>query len=457
MATKRPRVLRFDVPYTHSPPPMTSPSVGIERVMPPGASAEFTEVTIIDTPDNRLLRAGVVVAHRLADGRGEWYLAGPGWVPRLPEEEVLPVDASGDLPEDFARLVHPITRGATLGPVAAMSNERREFTLMDAERDPLAMVQDDKVTVRRDGVTTARYRETSVTPSNRLTPQQREFIVSSMASASATAVGEFPSLQQRLGPPATGLSDFPEPAVLRRGATMEEFASEIFAGDLRELIYALLDLTAADPASVARINCLTDAILADVRGMAHVLEPAWREGIEALLGGEPPQEWAPARQRACELAEALVVATRAPKLGEASQQPAGELLGRRAEQAATVCIERCRALSPEAPEEHWRSALAATEQLLATVRVSEAVLGKPARKLARRITGSAEGLRVCVGAAPDPGLSLEGLDVTEAFELGRTLERRRAGIHRSRARFTAELPDRLAEIRRGLTKLGRAT
>jgi hypothetical protein len=41
-------------------------------------------VTLLDAPDHRLIRSGVLLAHRVLDGRGEWYITAPDWQPLLP-------------------------------------------------------------------------------------------------------------------------------------------------------------------------------------------------------------------------------------------------------------------------------------------------------------------------------------------------------------------------------------
>ena len=69
-----------------------------------------------------------------------------------------------DLPEELADLLRPLRRRATLGPVAALTCDRREFALRDDHGTTLALLRDDKVTVRRGGLTTARYREVMITP-----------------------------------------------------------------------------------------------------------------------------------------------------------------------------------------------------------------------------------------------------------------------------------------------------
>ena len=117
---------------------------------------------MLDAPDYRLTRSGVLLAHRVLDGRGEWFLTAPEWQPLLPKDRVETMGHT-DLPQEFGDLIRPLRRRATLGPVAALRCERREFALRDDQGQTLALLRDDKVTVRRGGLTTARYREVMIT------------------------------------------------------------------------------------------------------------------------------------------------------------------------------------------------------------------------------------------------------------------------------------------------------
>ena len=93
-----------------------------------------------------------------------------------------------DLPEEFADLLRPLRRRATLGPVAALNCDRREFALRDDQGTTMALLRDDKVTVRRGGLTTARYREVMITPIGPgLTDEQVAWLDRAFSQAGATA------------------------------------------------------------------------------------------------------------------------------------------------------------------------------------------------------------------------------------------------------------------------------
>lgn len=447
MGKKHKSAMRFHVPFTATAPPMTSRAVGIVRLTQRRASGTSTDVTIIDSPDNRLLRSGVTVSHRVCEGLGHWVLEAPAWAPRLPSHRSEPVGATAELPLEYAMLVRPIARGAVLGPVAALDIERTEYTMLGPEDAPVAAIVDEQVAVRRGGVTTARYRETTITPTAEFTPQQREFVLSSMLSVSATPVDSFPSLQQRLGPPATGMTDFPQPQPVRRDSTLEELVTAVFARDLHDLVDTLLDLASARPDDVAVLNSQLATVARDVRGFAHALDPQWCRSVQELVSGAPFGSIGDAVPVALRVADTLVGAVHAPRLGDTSHDLAAPLLHRRAQQGVYILADRCRALEESSPDKQWEGALQAAEQLAVSAAVASLLPGKPLTKIVRLLDELSTHLRSCV-APPDEPVALEGLTLEEAFREGARAERRRFTMAHSRARFVAQWPERIAKLRK---------
>ncbi|WP_231359979.1 hypothetical protein, partial [Escherichia coli] len=90
-------------------------------------SYSFTsDITLLDSTDRRLLRAGVVLAHRVIEGIGEWYMDAPIWQPWLPVDHSVALGMAGDLPRDYICLIKPFLRGVPLAPVAALTCQRVE-------------------------------------------------------------------------------------------------------------------------------------------------------------------------------------------------------------------------------------------------------------------------------------------------------------------------------------------
>lgn len=452
MGKKRRAVLRLEVPFSAEPPRLTSEAVGLARILRRPAASYAMDVTILDVVDARLLRAGVTLAHRVVDGFGEWYLAAPEWSPHLPAERAEPVGASGDLPDEFARLIRPLLRHGVLGALAALRCERDEWVLRTTAGEMAAVVRDEKVTIRRSGITTARYREITITPTAHLTGQQRDFLLSAAQSVNATVLEEFPTIQQRLGAPATGLTSFPRPREIRPDASLEEFVAAVFTRHLDELVRAELARRAAASDDVGDINAKLWSMGRDLRGLSWVLEPEWREATEAALKGLPFATPAEAESPLLTIIDALAGAARAPRLGDLAHRPAAEVMFQRAEQATLILADRCRSLTEDSSDEQWQGALRAAEQLEVVAAVAAPLFPAVMGRILRRLGDVTHDLRGCsLGSfAGEP--ALDGVSVQQAFQLGRDVERRRGKVGAARAAFIERWPERVIEARRLLAK-----
>ena len=122
----------YDMPFSAAAPRLINPELGLHNLVArAGHNAAYEiDVTLLDAPDHRLIRSGVLLAHRVLDGRGEWFLTAPDWQPLLPKDRIE-LMGHADLPEELADLIRPLRRRATLGPVAALNCDRREFALRD--------------------------------------------------------------------------------------------------------------------------------------------------------------------------------------------------------------------------------------------------------------------------------------------------------------------------------------
>ena len=83
----------FDMPYSSQVPSPVRPDLGLTSLVArAGHNAGYDiDLTLLDAADHRLIRTGLVLAHRVLDGRGEWYLGAPDWVPLLPKELIVPM------------------------------------------------------------------------------------------------------------------------------------------------------------------------------------------------------------------------------------------------------------------------------------------------------------------------------------------------------------------------------
>lgn len=233
-------VRRFELPYTAAPGRLVNPELGVRSLaLRAGEHAPYSiDVTLLDAPDHRLIRAGVWLGHRVLEGRGEWYLASDEWTPWLPAERIEQM-GDVDLPDVFADLVRPFRRGAPLGPIAALTCDRQEYALRGDSAELLAVLRDDRVRIRSGGLVTARYREVTVTAvAGALTGPQLSWLTELLTAVGGIRVAEFPSLAQRLGAPASGLSDFPPARQCLPGDSLELVWTHRLGSRLRALTYA---------------------------------------------------------------------------------------------------------------------------------------------------------------------------------------------------------------------------
>jgi len=135
-------------PDTVLPPLDDLPQVA-ETANAPG---QILEAVYYDTPDLRLLRAGITLRRRTGGNDAGWHLKLPVGG-RTREEVRLPLDAARtpqDVPGELASLVRARSRGASLMPVATVSTRRQIVNLLDAAGHVLAEVADDRVSARRE-------------------------------------------------------------------------------------------------------------------------------------------------------------------------------------------------------------------------------------------------------------------------------------------------------------------
>lgn len=290
--SRRTATARFDMPFVVPNPLLANAAAGIDRPRLRGSRYSYRiDVTVLDTPDHRLLRSGVLLAHRTSDGNSDWYLNAHDWTPLLPEE--LSVPASGPLgdevppaeqvPARLAHLVRPFQRSATLEPVAVVTLERSTYAIRSTPTEGglvVATLRDDRFTIRRAGVAIGRVREVTLRPMSVISSEQRAHLVKSLVAAGGTQVEQFPDLRGRLGAPATGLTDFPEPRPWREDMPLEEFVAKVFAARLRAIIAADLELRTGVTDSTFHLTTELRGLSTDVRGLADVLDPQWRQRLD---------------------------------------------------------------------------------------------------------------------------------------------------------------------------------
>ncbi|MBB5786440.1 CYTH and CHAD domain-containing protein [Jiangella mangrovi] len=138
---------------------------------PVDPSSEELQAVYFDTPDLRLLRAGITLRRCAGGADAGWHLKVPSAEAdtrvelRLPLEEPVALVAGGadTPPSDFTALLDGHTRGLELEPVAHIVTDRTTWQLLGEHGRPVAELTDDRVEatdLRRKS--TARWREVEV-------------------------------------------------------------------------------------------------------------------------------------------------------------------------------------------------------------------------------------------------------------------------------------------------------
>lgn len=479
------------MPYSSQVPSPVRPDLGLASLVArAGHNAGYDiDLTLLDAADHRLIRTGLLLAHRVLDGRGEWYLGAPDWVPLLPKELIIPM-GQGELPDDLAELVRPFRRGAPLSPVAALRCERREFALRNGDGQTVALLRDDKVTVRRNGLTTARYREVMLTPIGPgLDAAQAEWLGQCLAAAGGTEIERFPRLVRRLGAPATGPSDLPSPATLADG-TFGQFLTQLLGAGVRDLISGDLALTAGASGAADRLIESAGILRSRLDGLRPVLGTDWVDDVvddldwlvgpvavplvsgsaassrwpgaapesddRAALGGPGTyvettgQQAAPDGYRArlrslryLSLLERLVAAARAPKTGADATQPAVEGVEALYAVATARFVRAADRLAVGGTAQTWTAAWAAAQDLSRSAVIRELVDREQTAADLERLRPAFALLERAHLADRGAASTLEGVDElapAAAFEAGRQFERDQETSRTVRADFVTRWP-----------------
>jgi CHAD domain-containing protein len=112
---------------------------------------EQLDAEYFDTPDLRLVRAGITLRRREGGHDAGWHLKLPAGMHTRLEIRLPPGAAGQPVPEELARRVRVHTRGGALQPVARISTLRRRLLLLDDAGSSLAEVASDQVTAQVTG------------------------------------------------------------------------------------------------------------------------------------------------------------------------------------------------------------------------------------------------------------------------------------------------------------------
>ncbi len=451
----------YDMPYSSPSPRLINPDLGLHNLMSrAGHNAAYNiDVTLLDAPDHRLIRSGVLLAHRVLDGRGEWFLTAPDWQPLLPKDRIE-LMGHAELPDELADLIRPLRRRATLGPVAGLRCERREFALRDDHGTTMALLRDDKVTVRRGGLTTARYRQVMITPVGPgLTEEQKAWVDRALTQSGANRIPKFPRLVTRLGAPATGPTDIPEPAPFDPEAPFRKFVSQLMALRLRHIVEADLAIRGGDLTAAAALADEAAQLRLELKGLSFVLDADWIEDLYdeldwIIVEAEPGTDGDPAphrhlvarlrSERYLTLLERLVNAVRSPKLADAPSishpgaHPTSEVLAELITTAVNNLRRSADPLTVDSSDHAWLDAYRALAQLQWVADLTGHILSDRTRQLSERLAKPQRLLAAVRDAQVETEQALAAvaeLDPAAAFEAGRAFEQRAVTTRSLRQEF----------------------
>ncbi|MSS44920.1 hypothetical protein FYJ43_02395 [Cutibacterium sp. WCA-380-WT-3A] len=445
------------------------------------------DITLLDSPDHRLLRSGIVLAHRVVDGLGEWYMDAPEWSPWLPVARSVAIDAAGELPQDFTCLARPFLRGATLCPVAALSWERTETGLEAPDSTKLALIRDDRIAVVQSGVTTSRVRELTINPRRGLTDGQREWLTNRILALGAVPVTRHPSVLRRLGPGAGALTDYPRPH-LHDGAGVQTWVSAQLAGRLRDVIEVDVaarcqgmdlgptETTRTEPRVLPESPDRTDlvgmgydpmttpapSIHDGNHGSIRPLQKAIRALSQSLdaMSGLLDHTWVERAQNLCaqvldldphhisihhvsreyyQLLEEITAAARSPRLTVDPDQPARPTMKRMLRESVAEAVAKCDDLEDS---QGWSAAEAAVRHAAAVAEILDTGRADKVAKRLRPVVKEMVPTRRRVGDVVD----VCEMSVQEAFEAGREVERASAALSAAQQSFRDAWPQHRRKI-----------
>lgn len=435
---RRGEVLRFELPPAAVVNGLTGPATGVHRLV--GRPPTESTATVIDTPDRRLLTWGLELS-RVAE-TGRWRLRAQGWEPVLPAERTMP-QAEEDVPSELAILLVPFRRGGILGPVLDLASVRRRFSLVDQDGGTFGELLDERVRIGRHPGELQPFRTVTLTTTGPIDAAVRHLLLTAFAEAGGTLVEGPTALADRMG--IGHCRD--------RGKPSPRMPIELFVGDhLRARWRRLLRADLA-----ARTTDGTDAELRDglrsLREELAALGPlfaldwlavAERRLDAALVDPRPLHR----TERWLRILDLLAQAATEPPLPQVAGRLTGPVLAQELEAVVRTVRDQCHTLDSYSDDTRWARADQIARRALTLARLSRRVFGKPAKRLARRLSDIVAPLDGTV--RPDPAAlarDLHGLTATEIFEAGRGYERTMLAVDYAREQFVREWPGLWHQLR----------
>jgi len=273
-----------------------------------GRDPLLLQATYFDTDDLRLARAGASLRYRNHDG---WTVKLPGVFVdgMLVRGEHRVEGRVGTPPGAAVDLVRAYVRTAPLGPVARLRTRRARIDLVDQDGKPQAEVVDDEVSVLDGRRVAARFRELEVEIVEDAPVSLANEVVGRLRDAGAGDPDPTPKIVRALGPRALAPSDITPPGPVTPSSPATDVVRNTIAGSVHRLIAHDPGVRLGDdPEFVHQARVATRRLRSDLRTFRSLLEPAWVADLRAEL------RWVAAELGAVRDTEVLIELLRAKTL-----------------------------------------------------------------------------------------------------------------------------------------------
>lgn len=455
----------FELPWHIETPMLVDMELSLDRVVPrdddrlPPAS-----VTLMDTADERLQRAGVRVAQQSYGDHGEWFVWGPDWQPWLPAERHDPVGVEAELPDEVADLTRPFRGRDSLRPIVVATRRRVRYAMLGPDGMPVASLISDRIVVRRRGVAAGRFRQVVLDVSG-LDERQRAFIQERFVAVGARQVKSLPQLFDRAV--QAGREDA-LPGRHPAGGSLDAFVGWVFARRAREVIINDLALRSGEVGDGTALMVALAGLRDEVEALSSLLRSDWRETqlsrLDALGAGGRALELNDDAYLG--LLDDLESASRIPPVTVDGATPARTVLGERLGGDRLRLIGHVDALlrgdmahwsarrqaplitdgRATATRNEWARALTVGEQALQFTEVAGVLFSR--HKAMLRVIGK---VVAALGSAMPPEGPLTDDEIAElspaqAYAAGRGVERGLQGTEAARRRLVKHWPDWRARL-----------
>lgn len=456
---------RYEMRDLAAAPRFANPALGVGKPAMVSTRPALCDLTVLDTADHRLLRAGIVLAHRSMDQEGSWLLAAPCWSPQLPAEHVEEM-TSGEVPAGIRAVLAPLLRDAPLAPVGTQHRARVTYLIRTTDRQPLGSVIDDHVTVRRGGRVLTQYREVGI-DTGTMSRGQVDWLDEVLRGVDAVRVDRQQPLPERLrilleGDAAGGI-DLAAVGAVDTDASLAQVVGHSIGRGAHLVLLADLDVRSGRTRKVQPLVRALRRFAAEIPVVAPVLpqghidelaqELQWAaDELDGTFGADQEALLTSARYLGIfERIGALRTPTLVEGVGAGS---AREEIGSMVAAAVETMLRTGRVAPHTLDDSGWKSAAVAADRLVTTAELAALLAPKQARKLRNRARELYEGLVGCDNEELEAlRSSLGGSSAAQAFGIGR----RYAGLadtqSEARTEFTEHWPKDSRRLHRAAHEL----